>query len=293
MKKIILDNMGDMCRYKEKPEVYCVYCQKPLEFEFDSFGLDWGAEVKNFHRWRGPLDCTCKQAIAEKERKQRIVEQLQQEAIAEDHRRKVNDLYRTCNIGERFQDRTFKTFNPANKKQEAILKLAQDYADNFTELYKKGQGLLFIGKPGTGKTHLVAAICHSLVNQLVPVIFGNVNSLLGRIKQTYDKDSDESETEIIGELISTPLLIIDDLGKEYAKRDQNGWSWVHQKLYEVINSRYEDNKPLIVTTNLTLKELEQRTDEAIVSRIVEMCQGVNCDWEDYRKIMAVERSKGA
>jgi DNA replication protein DnaC len=74
--------------------------------------------------------------------------------------------------------------------------------------------------------------------------------------------------------------VIDDLGKEKPTL------WVEQMVYEIINGRYEDNKPVIITTNTSLVGIQDQYDKngpAIVSRIVEMCQGVKMDGADWRK----------
>lgn len=76
---------------------------------------------------------------------------------------------------------------------------------------------------------------------------------------------------------SCDLLILDDLGKE--KQTE----WTNQILYEVINSRYEHRKPIVVTTNYSAQELSNRIDSAVVSRLFEMCAFVNVTGVDHRK----------
>jgi len=146
---------------------------------------------------------------------------------------------------------------------------------------------LLTGTYGTGKTHLAAAICHELIKQGYQPIFGTMITLLGKIKATYsDDESAETEERIINTYLNCDLLIIDDLGKEKVSE------WTLEKLYYVINSRYEDCLPIVITTNYDPEKLVRRltvkdnfeTAEAIVSRICETCIGVKMNWADQRKI---------
>ena len=104
-----------------------------------------------------------------------------------------------------------------------------------------------------------------------------------RLSVTCCTLGNETQTEwmVLDEICSVPLLIIDDIGKEYAKK-ANGWSWTQEKTFEIINRRYEDLKPIIFTSNASLEEIAERLDPAIASRIKEMCKGIHCNWEDYR-----------
>ncbi|OPX87756.1 MAG: DNA replication protein DnaC [Pelotomaculum sp. PtaB.Bin104] len=233
--------------------------------------------------WVPPSRCTCEKAtehwarVDEEERQEQEAREAREREI--ERRKTVERLFRTSQLPVRFQQRTFENFKetPANKQ---ALEIALDYAERFEHKFLAGQGLIFTGTVGTGKTHLAAAITLHLLNQCRSVILGTVTSLLGRIRQTYDDDARETERQVLDQLIDVSLLVIDDLGKEKPT------PWVEQMLYEIINARYEANKPLVITTNTSLKDIEARyknTGPAIVSRIIEMCQGVRMDGADWRK----------
>ena len=81
------------------------------------------------------------------------------------------------------------------------------------------------------------------------VIFGSTIKLFGIIKKSYNNEIEENESKIISEFINCDVLIIDDLGKEKPSE------WVLEKLYYIINERYEHNKPIIVTTNFSENQL--------------------------------------
>jgi len=260
-------------RSTEPEALKCNFCGKKLNFISAGEGP--------FKFWVAPKRCDCDKAKEYwnkyDEQMAHIKKEIESFKEKEASKIEVERLLKKSNLGKRFMDRTFNTFNKT-KENEPALKRAYDYAINFTDYEEKGKGLLLIGQVGTGKTHLTAAIANYLMfEKAIPVKFGNVTALLGEIKNSYSNEESASESELINVLSKVRLLIIDDLGKE--KRTE----WSNNIIYTIINNRYENYKPTIVTTNLSIKELENQIGDASVSRLIEMCDGIKMDGLDYRK----------
>jgi len=192
--------------------------------------------------------------------------------MAEKKQQRVAEIMQNSGLKSRFKKRTFATFVVTTENTLAYQK-ALEFAENFE---KQGKGLLFTGNIGTGKTHLAAAIANHLMQNLYTVIFGNITDIISRIYDTYDKSSDVSTMEIIQYLTSVDLLIIDDLGKEHTSEN------VRTLLYQIINALYEDEKLVVITTNLSGKELSEKIGPATVSRITEMTEPVIMQGHDWR-----------
>lgn len=265
------DNFFRFVRDENKPPVRCEFCERLLYYVYPVVGSRQSSA--GFYE-----TCDCegvKQREVEEERK--YIEELQQKAKLA----RVEKLLSQSNLGRRFMERTFENFR-FELNPEAY-RVALDYAQNFEVYAKNGQGLIFTGSFGVGKTHLAAAIANYLiVHKSVPVVFGSVSFLLGELKKAYDSESISAD-RIEKQLCTVDLLIIDDLGKEKPTE------WLVEKLYYIINSRYEDYRPVVITTNLTLDEIEQRLNvagslagSAIVSRLVEMCRVVPMHGQDFR-----------
>ena len=122
---------------------------------------------------------------------------------------------------------------------------AQQYAGNL-----KGW-LLFSGGFGCGKTHLAAAIANYAVGMGVPTLFLTVPDLLDTLRFSYDSE-DTTFEERFEQIRSASLLVLDDFGT------QNATEWAQEKLFQIINFRYINQLPLVVTTNLALDQLEAR-----------------------------------
>jgi DNA replication protein DnaC len=151
-----------------------------------------------------------------------------------------------------------------------LLRLANNYCEKWPEMKEQNMGFLFYGAPGTGKTFLAFCIANYLLEKMVPVIAISSIGILQRIKQTYSSYGKEAEVEIIQSLKNASLLVLDDIGAE------NDTNWTKEKLYEIIDSRYRDGKPMICTTNLTREQLKDKmTGEDGVTRtydrLIEMC----------------------
>lgn len=265
------------CEYRER---ICQYCGQ----------IVWPTGVLNpfensIFIWYPPSEfCDCKKGEEDKEKYNKEQENLHKEKVLQlENRRKqkkIDELFKNSRMGERFRNRVFENFEVKECNKKAY-NMALKYAENFKD-NKDGTGIVFSGSVGTGKTHLAAAITNELLKQYIPVVFGSLVSLLGRIKDSYNGSGDEQS---ILELYSTvDLLVIDDLGKERPTE------WTLEKLYLIINDRYEAYKPVIVTTNFNNRTLIERlsgnnnssTAEAIVSRIFETCPGVMVNGPDYR-----------
>lgn len=207
----------------------------------------------------------------------RSIEQNEKEArelLLKERQEKIANLTRSSNIPKKYRKSTFDNFNPKDNTK------ALEKAKGFVETFPGENGLLLTGPVGTGKTHLAAAIANSLLNKLYSVYFGNVVDIMGFIKSTYNQDSEISERDAISIMTDkVDLFIIDDLGKE------NNTEYTLSMLYQLINRVYENEKPLVITTNFNSIELARKLGErgqAIVSRITEMCEPVIFKGEDWR-----------
>ena len=275
-------DLGFVFRYEPPKEKECEFCGRKL------FPLGLRAPRRaEIIEWTGWQECICaesarhkKKLEAEKEKQRVAEEEAARKALLQE---RVRELFNMSQLGKRFMTRTFATWKltPENKK---AFESAKKYAEKFETYKEKGIGLMMSGTKGTGKTHLAAAITIELINQGTPVIMNTMIGLLSKIKGAYDGELKETENSLIDLYSTVDLLVIDDLGKERPNE------WVLEKLYTIINTRYDNLLPVIVTTDYDIDRLRDRltvknnteTAEAIVSRLNEMCVGIEMNWEDWR-----------
>ena len=170
-------------------------------------------------------------------------------------------------------------------------RLAERYAEEF--LGENGRmresGLLFIGAPGVGKTHLAAALLLDLVRRYrVRGRFVDFTALLYQIQSTFDPGSSDSKQSVLDPVMGAEVLVLDELGA------QKPSPWVSEVLYLVLNTRYTRRLPTIFTTNYRLPEdgregsaaasdlLSGRIPAMLLSRLYEMAQPVVIAADDYR-----------
>ena len=158
------------------------------------------------------------------------------------------------------------------------MKNAAGYVARWEQIKDGNYGLLLWGRVGTGKSYFAGCIANALMEQEVPVCMTNFAAILNDLAASF-----AGRNEYISRLCSFPLLIIDDFGME------RGTEYGLEQVYNVIDSRYRSRKPLIVTTNLTLEELQHPEDTAharIYDRLLEMCSPLCFTGENLRKAAA-------
>lgn len=155
---------------------------------------------------------------------------------------------------------------PVTQINDAVVSQVREYCDRLEESLDSGRGLWFFGNSGTGKTTLAMLVSKLTLEAGRTAAIYSMPQLLSRIRQTFDSlPGEESYLDLFGQLTSVDLLHLDDLGSE------NRTEWVLEQLYALINERYEAERSLVVTTNLTAEQLEEQIGERVVSRLVEMC----------------------
>jgi DNA replication protein DnaC len=143
-----------------------------------------------------------------------------------------------------------------------------------------GRGLWFYGSVGTGKTTLAMLVSRAALDAGRSVAIYSLPRLLAEIRATFEADSEGSYVDLLDRLAAVDLLHVDDVGAERTS------DWVLEQLYAIVNARYEDERSVIITTNLERDELVEQIRERTVSRLEEMCTLVPLYGEDARRFVA-------
>jgi DNA replication protein DnaC len=213
--------------------------------------------------------------------------------------KKVGD----AGIPGKFVATKLETYHPIDASQKLALRVAQDFVKDFGT---SQQGLLFMGRPGLGKTHLAVAVLKMLIlDKRADCKFVDFFQLLSDIRYGYSQDL--SEQAIINPYVSAPVLVIDELAKG------RNTEWELTMLDQIISSRYNAaDKITLFTTNypdqaphpkkggtsdthkafgnnrealVSEETLQDKVGERIYSRLVEMCRFVKLEGIDYRQEM--------
>lgn len=215
---------------------------------------------------------------------QREWERQDEEAKRKDERKKIERVFSLSQLGPRFAECTFDNWT-SRPGTSAIHDAAANYVTTWERVKANGEGLIMLGPVATGKSHLAAAIVNALVKRGITAIFQSTPELMSRIRATFDKGSTETERNILSALENADLLVLDDLGAEKTTEATRA------RLYQVIDARYRYNRPIIVTTNCEIKELEEQIGTRAFDRLCEICAVVKANAPSYR--MEIARSKMA
>jgi DNA replication protein DnaC len=172
-----------------------------------------------------------------------------------------------------------------NERLMSALGHAKRFADAFPAVTK---GLCLIGPPGIGKTHIAVAVLREVVERThVRGLFYDVRDLLRVIRSTYNPVVRTAEMDILRPVMDAELLVLDDLGAEKPSE------WVEETINLIVNTRYNERRPTIFTTNFEdvpdeadLDSLRVRVGFRLHSRLHEMCDFLEYDGGDYRMLPA-------
>ncbi len=262
--------------------IECEYCKNKLYRKTIDWNLYGTKRVMKLDYER----CNCKDAQKYWNeydmKKLQMLEEEKKLRMMQEFANKVDKIIKNSKMSKRNLNYKFENFE-VNSNNKKVYQSLKNYSEKLVNEVER-KGLILVGNNGVGKTHLACSIANELIKNGIPIIYGTLINLLAELKNTYDVYNNISEMKIIKLYEKVDLLIIDDLGKEKPSE------WGLEKLFTIINSRYENNLPVIITTNYDQNSLIDRlsingeieTAKSIISRLYEMCYLVKIEDRDHR-----------
>ncbi|NNE66307.1 MAG: ATP-binding protein [Pyrinomonadaceae bacterium] len=190
-------------------------------------------------------------------------------------------LIETARIPRRYDNCHFHSYKPQNASQERAFRFSSRLTMDFPAVEK---GLLLMGSVGVGKTHLAVSILKGLIERGFSCRFYEFGGLLKEIQNSYNPVSQTSEFKVLEPVFNSDILVLDEIGTSKPT------DWVRDTMAHVINTRYNDKKLTIFTTNYLDKPknsheetLEERIGVRLRSRLYEMSKTLVLTGEDFRK----------
>lgn len=181
---------------------------------------------------------------------------------------RIERLRKLSNLNA-FANTTFSDFEMVPGTQRAVEE-AMAFAQDPTQRW-----LVLSGPVGVGKTHLAVAVAHFVIEQGMNAYFAAVPDLMDHLRSTFGPDAEEAYDSRFEEIRNAQLLVLDDLGTE------NSTPWAQEKLYQIINHRYVERLPTVITTNVELRKIDDR----IASRMLDhrLSTHIDIDATDFRR----------
>ena len=204
-------------------------------------------------------------------------------------RYRLNGRLKFATIPKEFEGQTVDNFQTdcystaANRELAAMAQtIAKRYVEKFDEIQETGKGLYFYSRvKGSGKTRLAVSIANDLIEKkFIQAKFATTIQILDQIKATWGgiSKNEESEQKLIRDIVSVPVLVIDDIGVEAVK------DWINERFYNILNGRMIEKRVTIFTSNCKIEELN--FDDRITNRIVKMALPVQFPDESIRTAIA-------
>ena len=180
-------------------------------------------------------------------------------------------------IPKRYRDVGFDRW-PVTEIDPPIVAATRRFADSIDSKVQTGRGLWFMGQVGTGKTTLAMLVSKAALEAGCSVAIYSLPRLLNEIRDTHR--AERSHVDLLDRLTAVDLLHIDDVGAERTT------DWVLEELYSIVNARYEDERSMVITTNIVdHAALCEQIAERTVSRLTEMCDQLPLGGEDQRNVL--------
>lgn len=172
-------------------------------------------------------------------------------------------------IPREYRDASFEHSNITTMPRPEI-QIVRQYVDTLPERLAEGDGLWIWGGVGSGKTWLAMLVARYAIERGQAVAVYSVPRLLSEIRRTYDGEGSNT-LELLDQLTSVSLLVLDDVGTERSN------PWVLEQLYTIINERWQEQRSIVLTTNLDRDAMQEQIGERTVSRLEGMCQTLYVD----------------
>jgi DNA replication protein DnaC len=199
-----------------------------------------------------------------------------------------SNLFKKARLPKRYERCHWNNYTPSNSSQKAAKDMSMQLAMDFPNT---DEGLLLAGPVGVGKTHLAVSILKGLAERGFTCVFYEFGTLLKEIQDSYNPNTKTSELSILRPVLEADVLVLDELGASKPT------DWVRDTMAHIINTRYNDRRLTVFTTNYPderpddrKETLEDRIGTRMRSRLYEMCRSVKLSGEDYRKISSRNNS---
>ena len=271
---VILENFElQPNEYIKDGMIYCSICNQKKLF----VGNNWmGNKIAR--------RCVCE--CFQKEEQKKKEEEEKRKKLA-----RIENLKSRSLIDERYKDKTFNDLDLNNDSFKQAFTRCKKYCEIAEEILNKGYGIYLWGNSGTGKTLLTACMANYLMDKEYTVLFTDFFEILKAIRGTFNNKSNETDDDIIKNISEVDFLFIDDLGTESLAKN-SGDNFTQDKIFEIINKRYNKKKPTIFSSNYPIKDLvgSRNFMYKTVDRINEMSNAViEIKGDSYRKKTVVDK----
>lgn len=196
--------------------------------------------------------------------------------IADENRvARLHKIMGRSGISPLHQECTFENYLVTTPEQQRALSKSQQYASEFGKSFG---GFIFSGNPGTGKNHLAAAIGNQIIRNGKSILIATLPDLMMRVRETYQKGAKTTESQLISDQCEVDLLVLDDVGVQRNNLNEE------LIIFQVVDRRLSNKKPVGVLTNLNFDELAKALGDRVIDRLrMGSPTVINFTWESFRR----------